>query len=399
MKKKGIEQIPAKKLTKAKVLRVIKNEGPISRVEIAKRLGLTRAAITIIIDDFIAEGVVTEIGSKLRDGKKMQGRRKILVDINANYKFAFGIYATGDGIGLGFSTLCGDALDKINIKLDEIELTLEAFVDFVSKSFDALLESNYLKRQRIIGIGMGCDVKFASAIGLCAENYQEIIAEALYEKMQLPVCVENANLTLALANIYFPSDCASAPIRSAIFLQCSENFGMLEFSDSDDSAEKSIDWTSLDGYIVNFNGRKSNDCIQGSLAAEVSKIAVRKKIADQCPELNNEIIEMILQGYGSDSVQKAIDIRNECVEMFGVFLYNLLQTKNVQKIVLYKFHFSDFDYAYLLKYIETKFPESNFAARISRSKINDSYSFLGGCAIALREFFIECGGLDLKLKS
>ncbi len=397
MKKIGTEQIPIKKITRAKVLKVIKNEGPISRIEIATRLGLTKAAISIIIDDFIAEGLVSEIGSKLRDNKTSQGRRKILVDINANYKFAFGIFATADCISMGFSTLCGDSLDKVNIKLNEIDLSIDGFVNYVKNCFDNLLKSNYLEHDKIIGIGVGCDSGFARSIGIDAQNCQDIIAQALYEKIHLPVCVENANLTLALANIYFPSNRSESPIHSAVFLQCSESFGMLEFSESDSSDNTNINWTCLDNYIINFNGRKSNESIQGSLATEISHDAVRKKIAEQCPELNSEIIEMIMQGYGSDNVQKAIDIKNECVQMFAVFLYNLLQTKNVQKIILHKFHFSDFDYVYLLKYIEINFPASNAASVISRSRINDSYSFLGGCAIALREFFIESGGLDLKI--
>lgn len=399
MEKIGIGRITLKKQTRANVLKIIKNEGPISRVDIAARLGLTRAAITIISDDLISAGLISEIGSNIREGKKAQGRRKVLLDINANFKFAFGIFVNSNHISMGLSTLCGDSLDKINYELKPGEYTLNGFVDMVKNTFNQLLTGNYLEQEKIIGIGVGCDDSFADAIGIDPTNCQSIIAKALHEAMDMPVCIEYANLTLALANIYFPEKHDDIVVSDAIFLQCSKRFGMIEFSSANNSIDMKNDWTYIDDYVINFNGRKCEGCVQGSLSAEISYDAVRQKISEQCPEINSEIIEMILQGYNSESVQKAIDTKNECIEMFATFLFNLAQTKKVQKIILHKFHFSDFDYVYLIKYLETKFSESNAASLISKSRINESYSFLGGCAIAVREFFVECGGLDLKVKS
>jgi Mn-dependent DtxR family transcriptional regulator len=44
------------------ILRVIKESGPISRVDVASALEITRAAVTIITNEMIEEGVLVEIG-------------------------------------------------------------------------------------------------------------------------------------------------------------------------------------------------------------------------------------------------------------------------------------------------------------------------------------------------
>ena len=36
------------------------NKGPVSRADIAKKTGLTKAAVTIIVDDLMQRGVLTE---------------------------------------------------------------------------------------------------------------------------------------------------------------------------------------------------------------------------------------------------------------------------------------------------------------------------------------------------
>lgn len=397
----GIGKITLKKQTRANVLKIIKNEGPISRVDIASRLGLTRAAITIITDDLINQEVIYEVGAdNSRNSKRTQGRRKIFLDINANYKFAFGICAEGNRISMGLSTLGGDSLDKINAKIDSANTSADDFCKLAKESYDKLLKNNYLESSAVIGVGIGCDAQFYANIGIegkSVSEQQKALANKLYNAFSVPICVDNSSLTLALANIYFPEKRDGVVVRDAIFLQCCDSFELIKFNNSNKKFDIDNDMINVDNYVINFNGREIENSPNGSLRAEVSRTAVREKISNKCPELSNEMIEMILEGYNSENVTEAINIKNECIKMFGTFLYNLVKTKKVQRIILHKFQFSDSDYAYLIKYLEYEFEADSVQNIICRSRINENYSFLGGCALAVREFFIECGGLDLRV--
>ncbi len=398
----GIGKITLKKQTRANVLKIIKNEGPISRVDIASRLGLTRAAITIITDDLISQEVIYEVGSdNSRNAKRTQGRRKIFLDINANYRFAFGICAEGNHVSMGLSTLGGDSLDKINLEINNENSSLEYFCRITKDSYDKLLKNNYLDSSMIIGVGVGCDTEFYNIIGIVDNkktNQQKTLAKALYEAFGMPVCVDNSSLTLALANIYFPEKRDGVVVSDAIFLQCHDSFGLIKFNNSNKEFDINNDIINVDDYVINFNGRELPDTPRGSLKAEISKTALHNKISARYPDISNEMIDMIIEGYNSENVIGAVEIKNECIRMFGTFLYNLVQTKKVQRIILHKFQFSDYDYSYLLKYLENEFADKSVHHVICRSRIGENYAFLGGCALAVREFFVECGGLDLKVK-
>lgn len=91
MEQKGISKLDLKRQNRLQILRVVHENGAISRVDIASQLQLTRAAVTIITNEMIAEGVLQELGEAPVELDKLQkGRRKILIGINATNKFALG---------------------------------------------------------------------------------------------------------------------------------------------------------------------------------------------------------------------------------------------------------------------------------------------------------------------
>ncbi len=60
------------------VLETLVNEGPLSRAELSKRLGLTKATISSLVQQLMDSSLITEIGS----GNTEKGRKPILLDLN-----------------------------------------------------------------------------------------------------------------------------------------------------------------------------------------------------------------------------------------------------------------------------------------------------------------------------
>ena len=58
MEKRGISKLDLKRRNRMQILRVIRETGPISRVDVASALEITRAAVTIITNEMIEEGVL-----------------------------------------------------------------------------------------------------------------------------------------------------------------------------------------------------------------------------------------------------------------------------------------------------------------------------------------------------
>ena len=62
---------------------------PMSRVQLSREVGLTKAAVTIITNELINEGIVFERGLEGRSNKR--GRTSILLDIAADYGYSVGV--------------------------------------------------------------------------------------------------------------------------------------------------------------------------------------------------------------------------------------------------------------------------------------------------------------------
>ena len=62
MEQHGISKLDLKRQNRMQVLKILKQKGPTSRIDIAAALELTRAAVTIIPNEMIEQGIITEIG-------------------------------------------------------------------------------------------------------------------------------------------------------------------------------------------------------------------------------------------------------------------------------------------------------------------------------------------------
>jgi len=75
-----------KSMNKTTVLVLIKNEAPISRAELAKRTKLTRATVSALVEELIAEHRVAETGI----GHSSGGRKPVMLEFNRQAGFVFG---------------------------------------------------------------------------------------------------------------------------------------------------------------------------------------------------------------------------------------------------------------------------------------------------------------------
>ena len=61
MEQHGISKLDLKRRNRMQVLKILKQRGPTSRIDIAGTLELTRAAVTIITNEMIEQGIIQEI--------------------------------------------------------------------------------------------------------------------------------------------------------------------------------------------------------------------------------------------------------------------------------------------------------------------------------------------------
>lgn len=104
----------------AKILDSIYAEGPISRVELSRKLGITPATMTIITHYLMDTNVIYEVGEEL-DGYNV-GRKKIILDITPQYTYYLGIEIFYHSMSLCITDNKGNIFAKKIIKITEISL-------------------------------------------------------------------------------------------------------------------------------------------------------------------------------------------------------------------------------------------------------------------------------------
>jgi glucokinase-like ROK family protein len=133
--------------------------GGISRVEIARRLGLTRAAVTVIVNDLLESGLIREAESI----NVRSGRPPVVLEINPARGYVVGV----DFGATHLSVLVADLSARI---LEEIEIPL----DIQSGPKVCLAEADRLVRETLAKAGLSLDDVLAIGVGVPGPMVTEI---------------------------------------------------------------------------------------------------------------------------------------------------------------------------------------------------------------------------------
>ncbi|RPI30186.1 MAG: ROK family protein, partial [Chloroflexota bacterium] len=166
--------------------------GGIARAELARQMGLTRAAVTTIVSDLINTAIVREAES----GPATGGRRPILLEINPKRGFVVGIDMGATHASIVITDFSAHILHEI-----EIPFNVDQGPDICLRTIDIhlreLLDRGNLTFKDIMSIGMGVPGPVVAEAGLVSappimpgwDDYP--IRGHLESIWQVPVSVNN----------------------------------------------------------------------------------------------------------------------------------------------------------------------------------------------------------------
>lgn len=409
MEQHGISKLDLKRRNRMQVLKILKTRGPTSRIDIAGTLELTRAAVTIITNEMIEQGIIQEIGEYRHVTEKApRGRKKILIDINHHYKFVVGVTIEEQNISVGLSTLSGAVLDKRNLEVNE-DTPYEKIEGFILDSVKEILSDNCLTQENILGIGFGIFPTMYDKLGVklvdAEPDYSTAFAN-VRKFTDLPLVFDNSVKGTAMANIDFLK--TKDPNRHNIaFLHYGNtvHFVVTNLNEPIISYDNRTNF--VDKMIINPNADTVCQCgRRGCVENELTPMATRRKIKDvfsaegtpflyEAARGNFDSVtkEMIFVAYDKGDPE-VVRILDERLKLTAVLLNNLYFSTNPQKIVLHNFNFRDENEFIRLKNAVTEVGGALVASKIELSIIEDKHRFLSGCALAIRELFFNKGGFE-----
>lgn len=305
------------------VLESIVNKGPISRADLSKALGLTKATISAIVQVLIDEHLVIEIGS----AQTYKGRKPILLDLNQSGGHVISLDVSVDYITVLTSDLKGTHcfVKQYKNKGGSQEI-LPVLIPIIEKTIEGLPSTV----NGVIGISIGIhgvvhhnQVMFTPYYSIKEDN----LSEALSEHFHVPVYMDNeANLSvLGERTFYFNyPNIINLSVHSGI------GMGIL----IDDQL-----YTGYNGYAGEFGHTiivpDGRPCPCGNHGCFEQYASERAILIDYAKRKGNEevSIDTLIRAYQAQD-SDAREVISQFVKYMAIGINNILNTFNPNLIII-----------------------------------------------------------------
>jgi predicted NBD/HSP70 family sugar kinase len=186
------------------ILHAIRDSGVISRVDLARRTGLSQATVTGITADLLTEGMLLEQPG----GRSEGGRRPVPLTLNPDGAYTVGVHLSVDQIAVVLIDLQAGIREVFVKRLDPDDCGAERIIELAVEAVQACLWQAEFTKGQISGIGVAIPGLIDSRSGFVhyVPNYgwRDIrLAQRLEERMGVRVYVENSANTLAIYEQWF----------------------------------------------------------------------------------------------------------------------------------------------------------------------------------------------------
>lgn len=391
---------------RSQILRLLRNSDFVSRVDMAKELGLTRSAITIITKEMIEEGLIRETSHHPLDSFNTPGPSRVYLEISPDFKFVFGVAVERQTVNIGLSNINGSILGKRYYNLQDTK-NITYLLRTIISGCKEILEENCLSSEDVLSIGICLNESFFEG-NMDKEDLYNEISTVIREQMGIFACFDELTNGLALAEMdfYCVHDLNGS---SGKFLYINNEYNIV--------ASFAIKNSSLEDYIL-------NKVDFGNIISHVSKsvsvgfdkldsinkhasVFALKKIVDKiysgdkdtklykvAKEKEMSISELVLFDSNVKLDSAVRNIFNEACEWIALGVYNCNQFLNTEKIIFFGKIFENSNFEDCFNNCLKEYLPKELFEKICTSQINVRTNFLSGCAIAVKDVLIKYGGYD-----
>ncbi|QTL99767.1 ROK family protein [Iocasia frigidifontis] len=399
----GINMSNVKIKNRASILRVLKSEGSLSRKDIANKIGLTPAAVSILVGELISEKIVKERG-EVEDSTKKVGRKKILVDINYNKYYVIGVDIGLEFTKIGIANLKGNILNSMLITTNK-DLKPKEFLKELAQKCMSFLWSNNVLKENILGFGVGIIgvVDFKKGISKHAYglwNQEVPIKKILEDILQANVIVDNNVRALALAEIDHNNQTRG---NNILFVKHGPGIGSAMIINKEIYYGSTNMAGEIGHMILDSNGSLCRCGKRGCLETIVSKKAVINKLQEKTPQDTTLDLNMYKDLnfktlLDETELEKGdiIKLINEMAFYMGLGISNVITIYDPNKVILHGELFKYKIFMLELKNnLKNMLPNNNLKGFILLSELKEGY--ISGTSIAIQNFFFKTGGIIPKL--
>ncbi|NQT67887.1 MAG: ROK family transcriptional regulator [Actinobacteria bacterium] len=200
--RKEKNNISLKEINKKNILKIVMEMGYISRIDISRKLKISRPTTSAYISELIEDGLIEEIGKG--DSTPSGGKKAMLLQFNVRAGYILGVMIGVKTIRIALTDLGSNIIEIIKIPTEEW-LGPDAVIDKLVKNLKKIIRTSKVNKEKIIGIGIGATGLVDSKKGLVIfspnlDGWNNIkLKEIVEEKIGLPTFIENECRIQAIA--------------------------------------------------------------------------------------------------------------------------------------------------------------------------------------------------------
>lgn len=322
---------------RATVLRRLYFDGVGSRLDLARRTGLSPATVGNVISELLADGIVIETGQLDSGG----GRPAMLVEVNPDHAAVVGVDVGETGAAIELFDLRLRKLAAVEEPLRLPGVSAEQLVTLVAEGVDQVLSEARVRADQLLGIGVGVP-------GVVAHDGQEYVhapslgwdevplLQLLQVALPALVLLDNGAKTMGRAEAWFGAGRGSSNVIVALI---GTGVGAAVVADGVVQRGASSSAGEWGHTTVVIDGRECRCGASGCLEAYVGapgilasyRLARRTGRAAQIDE-RGALERFVAKLEAGDKA--ASEVLRESARYLGVGIANLINLLNPEKIVL-----------------------------------------------------------------
>lgn len=324
MTKKVLNASGMKKANQKKILDMLRAES-VSRAELSRRTGLTRAGISGIIEELMSKGVVVE-------GETMPnkvGRSSVELKLNGERYLIAGISVSRDYCTVGISNFCCEILEYQKVAFDKDHDDPRMVLGKITQIIREMLSG---KETALLGIGIISPgtLDISSGRILSPPNFERWhnlnICDFFRKEFQCPVALENNAKAIAISEKYCG---AAGTVRN--YVEIVVDYGIGGGIVADGQLYKgSFGSSSEFGHTtVNMNGELCSCGNRGcaELYANIPNIIAYAQESDSRVECWEEIVDRAEAG--DMAMRRVLEREIECLAAVIVSAVNIIDPEVV----------------------------------------------------------------------
>ena len=403
----GTNMTDIKIANRSAILRLLHESGGMSRKQIAARLKLTPATITVIINELMSEGILEEGISIPNAGSA--GRREVLVEISRSKHVALGLALGVGQAKFAAVNLHGEKIYEETICLPQ-DLTLQYVVEEVAGRIRAVIEHQSYSEEYIIGLGITVCGVVDCANGIILDSgglwddKNVPIVDKLRDVFSFPVIAANSVRSFANAYIFLQRD---QKAQNMLFIRNEATMGVTLFLDGQFYGGNREVFDGIAHYTVIPDGRLCSCGKRGCLSTVATQDGMMESLRERFGKESTPLLYRQTEGVFSrltfpmfvdaacNGDKGALEILENAQEAFANAVTFSIRLLSVQEVVFYGEMFEKEPFFLMLKEKLVKKTGASYKDNIYRAVPHSMQLEWNAAPImAVTSFFGEGGHKD-----